>query len=53
MSSRFEKKIHKLARPPVLQRYFLIEDEFPENMAAANTAAISRGFTERDHPARL
>lgn len=33
MSSRFEKKIHKLARPPVLQRYFLIEDEFPENMA--------------------
>jgi phenylacetate-CoA ligase len=32
MSSRFEKRLRKIARPPVLQRYFVDEGEFPENM---------------------
>lgn len=38
MSSRFEKKLRQVARagarPPVLENYFVIEDEFPENMPA-------------------
>lgn len=32
MSSRFEKRIFNLEKPPLLKNYFSTEDEFPENM---------------------
>ncbi|TCL76908.1 phenylacetate-CoA ligase [Hydrogenispora ethanolica] len=35
MSSRFEKRLAKLARPPVLQKYFAVEGEFPETLPQA------------------
>lgn len=35
MSSRFEKKLRQVMRPPVLQKYFAEEDEFPETMDPA------------------
>ncbi len=35
MSSRFEKRLAKLARPAVLQNYFAVEDEFPETIPQA------------------
>ena len=42
LSSRFEKKIANLARPPVLQKYFIEEDEFPENLSEERMAEFQR-----------
>ncbi|HYH03792.1 MAG TPA: AMP-binding protein [Bacillota bacterium] len=42
MSSRFEKKLANLVRPPVLQKYFAAEDEFPENLPQDHIAEFHR-----------
>ncbi len=46
MSSRFEKKLRKVARPPVLENYFFIEDEFPENMSPIKLREFQRESLE-------
>jgi phenylacetate-CoA ligase len=40
MSSRFEKKLAQLERPPVLKKYFVEEGDFPETMVEERLQAF-------------